>query len=104
MGELIVTASSLVVPGKGLLAADESPATIGRRFAAVSVENTEEHRRAYRQMLLTTKGIAAFISGVILHDETIRQNTDDGTPLARLLEREGMTVGIKVDEGAKQLS
>jgi fructose-bisphosphate aldolase class I len=104
MRELIVTASRLVVPGKGLLAADESPATIGRRFTAVGVENTEEHRRAYRQMLLTTKGIAAFISGVILHDETTRQNTDDGTPLARLLEREGMIVGIKVDEGAKPLA
>jgi len=104
MSALIVTAGRLVVPGKGLLAADESPATIGRRFAAVGVENTEEHRRAYRQMLLTTKGTAAFISGVILHDETIRQNTDDGTPLARLLEREGMIVGIKVDEGAKPLA
>ena len=57
MRELIVTAGRLVVPGKGLLAADESPATIGRRFAAVGVENTEEHRRAYRQVLLTTKGL-----------------------------------------------
>ena len=104
MRELIATASGLVVPGKGLLAADESPATIGRRFAAVGVENTEEHRRAYRQMLLTTKGIAAFVSGVILHDETIRQNAADGTPLARLVEGEGMIVGIKVDEGAKPLA
>jgi fructose-bisphosphate aldolase, class I len=75
---LEATARALVAPGEGILAADESHATIGRRFEPLGIANTEENRRRYRQMLLTTKGISEFISGVILFDETIRQATTDG--------------------------
>ena len=98
------TARALVVPAKGILAADESHATIGRRFAPVGVANTEEARRQYRQMLFTTPGIAAFISGVILFDETLRQRADDGTSLVEVLARQGILPGIKVDRGAKPLA
>jgi fructose-bisphosphate aldolase class I len=96
-------ARALVPPGKGILAADESHPTIARRFAAVGVQNTEESRRLYRQMLFTTPGVSDFISGVILFDETIRQQADDGTPFAELLARRGILPGIKVDRGAKPL-
>src|SRR5438876_1081729 len=72
------TAVALVAPGRGILAADESHATIGRRFDALGIANSEENRRRYRQLLFTTKGIGDFISGVILFDETIRQTADDG--------------------------
>src|SRR5574338_1255920 len=98
------TARMLVAPGRGILAADESHSTIEKRFAAIGVENTEEHRRVYRQMLFTTPGVAEFISGVILFDETIRQKSDDGTPFADLLARRGMIPGIKVDKGTKPLA
>src|SRR5262249_35859803 len=74
------TAQALVASGKGILAGDESHATIGRRSEPLGIANTEENRRRYRQMLLTTKGIGEFISGVILFDETIRQAADDGRP------------------------
>src|SRR5438094_9350189 len=82
---LEVTARALVAPGKGILAADESHATIARRFEAHGIANTEENRRRYRQMLFTTKGIGEFISGVILFDETIRQAADDGRPFVEVL-------------------
>ncbi|HEX6082738.1 MAG TPA: class I fructose-bisphosphate aldolase, partial [Methylomirabilota bacterium] len=98
------TARMLVAPGRGILAADESHSTIAKRFASIGVENTEENRRVYRQMLFTTPGVAEFISGVILFDETIRQKTDDGTPLADLLTQRGMIPGIKVDKGTKPLA
>ena len=98
------TARMLVAPGRGILAADESHSTIEKRFASIGVENTEENRRVYRQMLFTTPGAAEFISGVILFDETIRQKTDDGTPLADLLTQRGMIPGIKVDKGTKPLA
>ncbi len=104
MADLEATARTLVAPGKGILAADESTGTIARRFQAVGVESTEESRRAYRELLFTTEGAADFISGVILFDETIRQRASDGTPFPELLERQGIIPGIKVDKGAKPLA
>jgi len=103
-GELESIARSLVVPGKGILAADESAPTIEKRFQAIQLPSTEENRRAYRDLLFTTPGISGFISGVILYDETIRQASSDGTPFPKVLERQGIVPGIKVDEGAKALS
>src|SRR5215208_5033344 len=79
------TARELVAPGKGILAADESFGTIGKRFEGVGIESSEERRRAYREMLFTTEGIGEFLSGVILFDETIRQETSDGTPMPKVL-------------------
>lgn len=101
---LEATAHGLVPPGKGILAADESRGTIGRRLSGVGVANTEETRRQYRQMLFTAPGIAEFISGVILFDETLRQRADDGAPLVDVLTRAGIIPGIKVDAGAKPLA
>jgi len=98
------TARELVAPGKGILAADESTGTIRKRFDSIGVESTEESRRAYRQMLFTAPGLGEHISGVILFDETIRQSTDDGTPLVEVLARAGSIPGIKVDTGAKPLA
>jgi fructose-bisphosphate aldolase class I len=97
-------ARALVAPGKGILAADESDGTIKKRFDSIGVESTEESRRAYRDMLFTTEGAADHISGVILYDETIRQTASDGTPFPKLLERQGIIPGIKVDKGAKDLA
>jgi fructose-bisphosphate aldolase class I len=102
--ELEALARALVPPGKGILAADESHPTIERRFRPVGIPSTPEHRRAYRQLLFTTPGIAEFVSGVILFDETIRQAADDGTPLPAVLARQGIVPGIKVDRGAKPLA
>jgi fructose-bisphosphate aldolase class I len=101
---LRTTARELVAPGRGILAADESTGTIRKRFDAIGVESTEEHRRAYRQMLFTTPGLGEHISGVILFDETIRQATDDGVPVVRVLQDAGSIPGIKVDTGAKPLA
>jgi fructose-bisphosphate aldolase class I len=103
LGELESVARSLVAPGKGILAADESAPTIEKRFKAIDVPSTEENRRAYRELLFTTPGVSEFISGVILYDETIRQGSADGTPFPKVLERQGIVPGIKVDEGAKAL-
>ena len=97
------TARALVAPGKGILAADESHATIGRRFEPLGIANNEENRRRYRQMLLTTKGIGEYISGVILFDETIRQAADGGRSFVDVLRDEGIIPGIKVDRGTKPL-
>jgi fructose-bisphosphate aldolase class I len=94
----------LVAPGKGILAADESAPTIEKRFRAVGVASTEEHRRAYRRLLFTTPGVEASISGVILFDETLRQSDDDGAPFPALLAARGIMPGIKVDSGAKPLA
>jgi fructose-bisphosphate aldolase class I len=96
--ELEKTARELVAPGKGILAADESFGTIGKRFKAVGIESSEESRRQYREMLFTTESIGEFLSGVILFDETIRQEASDGTPLPKVLENQGITPGIKVDK------
>jgi fructose-bisphosphate aldolase, class I len=101
---LEATARALVAPGKGILAADESLPSIGRRFEPAGIPNTEDARRRYRQMLLTTPGAADYVSGVILFDETIRQKADDGTPLVEVLSRQGIIPGIKVDRGAKALA
>jgi fructose-bisphosphate aldolase, class I len=102
--ELESIARALVAPGKGILAADESTPTIGKRFKSIDLESTEENRRAYRDMLFTTPGIGDHISGVILFDETIRQSAADGTPFPKVLERAGVIPGIKVDKGAKPLA
>jgi fructose-bisphosphate aldolase class I len=97
-------AKALVVDGKGILAADESTGTIKKRFDSIGVENTEDNRRAYRDLLFTTPGAEEYISGVILFDETIRQSALDGTPFPKLLESKGIVPGIKVDQGAKPLA
>ena len=104
IGELEATARSLVAPGKGILAADESGPTLEKRFKGIDVPSTEENRRAYRDLLFTTPGVSEFIGGVILYDETIRQHSADGTPFPKVLERQGIVPGIKVDEGAKALA
>ncbi len=104
MSDLHATARELVADGKGILAADESSATIKKRFDSIGVESTEENRRAYRELLFTTPGTESYISGVILFDETIRQRSADGTPFAELLAGKGMVPGIKVDTGAKPLA
>ena len=101
---LSATAKALVAPGKGILAADESSGTIKKRFDAISVESTETNRRDYREMLFTAKNVGDYISGVILYDETIRQDAADGTSLVKLLEGQGIIPGIKVDLGAKPLA
>jgi len=98
------TAQAIVAEGKGILAADESDSTIKKRFDSIGVESTEEHRRAYRDLLFTTEGVEEYISGVILFDETIRQSSADGTPFPKLLESKGVIPGIKVDIGAKPLA
>ena len=97
-------AAKLVDPGRGILAADESTPTIGKRFTMIDLESTEEHRRAYRDMLFTTPNVGEFISGVILYDETLRQKISDGTPIPAALEARNMVPGIKVDTGAKDLA
>jgi fructose-bisphosphate aldolase, class I len=97
------TARELVAPGKGILAADESFGTIGKRFDAVGIESSEESRRAYREMLFTTESIGEFLSGVILFDETIRQETSDGTPMPQALQDAGVIPGIKVDKSTVDL-
>jgi fructose-bisphosphate aldolase, class I len=102
--ELGQTARALVAEGKGILAADESDGTIKKRFDSIGLESTEDHRRAYREMLFTTPGVEEFISGVILFDETIRQSDSDGTPFPVLLASKGIIPGIKVDKGAKALA
>jgi fructose-bisphosphate aldolase class I len=98
------TAKAMVAPGKGLLAADESAATAEKRLTAVGLEHTEEVRRSYRQLLLTTEGVEQYLSGVILFDETIRQKDDAGTPFPEVLKAKGIIPGIKVDAGAKDLA
>jgi fructose-bisphosphate aldolase class I len=102
--DLVATAHAMVADGKGLLAIDESTGTCQKRFAAVGVECTEETRRAYREMLLTTPGLGDHISGVILFDETLRQATAEGVPFTRVLADAGVIPGIKVDKGAHALA
>ena len=93
-------ALALVTDGKGILAADETVPTLTRRFDALGIESTEQSRRAYREMLFASPGTAEFVSGAIMYDETIRQKSSGGTPLAEVLESEGILPGIKVDLGA----
>ncbi|MES1953427.1 class I fructose-bisphosphate aldolase [Salinisphaera hydrothermalis] len=101
---LINTARSLMAPGKGILAADESTGTIKKRLDSIGVESTEQNRQAYRNLLFTTAGAEEFISGVILFEETLFQKADDGTPFPDLLTDKGIIPGIKVDMGAKPLA
>jgi len=102
--ELETIARAMVATGKGILAADESTGTIKKRFDQIKLESTEEHRRAYREMLFTSPGMSEYISGVILYDETLRQKCADGTPFAAHLKKLGVVPGIKVDKGAKPLA
>ena len=98
------TARTLVADGKGILAADETPGTLTKRFDALGIRSTEESRRTYREMLFTAPEAATFISGVILQDETIRQKSSRGMPLPEVLASRGIAPGIKVDTGAKPLA
>jgi len=102
--ELARIAGAMVAKGKGILAADESTGTIKKRFDAIKLESTEEHRRAYREMLFTAPGASQAISAVIFYDETLRQKTRDGTPFPQYLMKQGIIPGIKVDLGAKPLA
>jgi fructose-bisphosphate aldolase class I len=102
--ELQSTIEALSQKGKGILAADESNPTMGKRLQAVGVESTEENRRQYRAMLLSTQGIGEFINGVIMFEETLGQKADDGTPLSELAARQGIVPGIKVDKGKGPLA
>jgi fructose-bisphosphate aldolase, class I len=104
VAELNKVAEAMVAPGRGILAADESTGTIKKRFDALGVESTADNRRDYREMLFRTKeAMTKYISGVILYDETIRQNAKDGTPLVKLIAQAGALPGIKVDKGVKPL-
>jgi len=102
--ELQSTITDMVQPGKGILAADESLPTITKRFNAVGVECTEENRRAYRSLLLTTAGVGDYLSGVILFEETLGQTSDDGMSLPQVAERQGIVPGVKVDKGKVPLA
>ena len=96
-------AEYIVSDGKGILAADESNPTCGKRFDSIGVESTESNRRNYREMLFRSSGMKDNIGGVILFDETIRQNAQDGTPLVDLIKNQGALPGIKVDKGLAPL-
>jgi fructose-bisphosphate aldolase class I len=97
--ELIATARAIASPGKGILAADESTGTIGKRFAAIDVENIQENRMKYRKFLFETEGLSEYISGVIMYEETLFDAAPDGKPLVEICQENGMIPGIKVDMG-----
>jgi len=101
--ELVATARAIASPGKGILAADESTGTIGARFKPINVDNNEENRRRYRELLFTSDGIEKYISGVIMYEETLFQKTKEGTAFTALLHGKGIISGIKVDTGLKPL-
>jgi fructose-bisphosphate aldolase class I len=104
LAELNKIAEALVQPGKGILAADESSGTIKKRFDSIGVDSTADTRRDYRELLFrSADAMKNHISGVILYDETIRQNAQDGTPLVKLIQQAGSIPGIKVDKGTKPL-
>ena len=102
--QLVKTAQAMVAEGKGILAIDESTGTCQKRFDSIGVACTEENRRDYRQMLLTTPGLGEFISGAILFDETLRQSTADGVHFVKVMQDAGIIPGIKVDSGAHPLA
>jgi len=102
--QLNKVAAAMTAPGRGILAADESTGTIGKRFDAIGVPSTPDNRRDYRELLFrSSEAMSKYIAGVILYDETIRQNAKDGTPLVKLIEKAGSLPGIKVDKGTKPL-
>jgi len=102
--ELNKVAVAMTAPGRGILAADESSGTIKKRFDSIGVESTADSRRDYRELLFrSSEAMSRYISGVILYDETIRQNAKDGTPLVKVIEKAGSLPGIKVDKGTKPL-
>ncbi|ESL12004.1 fructose-bisphosphate aldolase, glycosomal [Trypanosoma rangeli SC58] len=101
--ELVATAKKMTAPGKGLLAADESIGSCAKRFAPFGLSNTEEHRRQYRALMLECEGMEQYISGVILHDETVYQKTSTGESFVSLLQRKGVVPGIKTDMGLNPL-
>jgi len=102
--QLVDTAQGMMAHGKGIIAIDESTGTIGKRLGAVGVENTEENRRTYRELLLTTPKLNEHISGAILYDETLRQSSREGKPFVDVMNEAGILPGIKVDTGAKDLA
>lgn len=101
--ELSATMEDMLHEGKGILAADESNGTIGKRFASIKTENTEENRRDYRLLLATTPKLEEYINGVILFEETFYQKDEHGTPIAQLFAKKGIIPGIKVDKGLVKL-
>src|SRR3954449_12444188 len=104
LAELNKVAEAMVAPGRGILAADESSGTIKKRFDAIGAESTADSRRDYREFLFrSSEAMSKYISGVILYDETIRQNAKDGTPLVKVIEKAGALPGIKVDKGVQPL-
>ncbi len=104
MEKIIDTAMALVAGDKGLLAMDESNPTCNKRFAVLGIPQTVEARRAYRELIITTPGLGEYISGVILYDETIRQQKKDGTPFIKIITEAGIIPGIKVDIGEKDMA
>jgi len=104
MSGLVEIARTLIAGGKGLLAMDESTGTCNKRFEEAGIPQIEEARRTYRELIVTTPGLAESISGTILYDETIRQKTKDGRPFVEVLKDAGIIPGIKVDLGAKDLA
>jgi hypothetical protein len=102
--ELIRTAKYIATPGKGILAADESTSTIGKRMTSINVENTEGTRQALREMLFTAPGTHQFLSGVLMYEETLYQKTLAGKPFVKVLEEGGVMTGIKVDTGTIELA
>ena len=97
--ELVQTAQQICTPGKGILAADESPGSVEKKFKPLGLENNSENRRRYRQMLLSSPGIENYISGVIFHEETAKQANSDGISFVELVKSKGIIPGIKVDKG-----
>merc|ERR1719450_1483231 len=101
--ELRATAAAMVKPGKGLLACDESTGTVGKRLESIGLENNEENRMTWRNLLFTTEGIGEYISGAILFEETLYQNDPDGKPFVDVMKEKGIIPGIKVDTGLRPL-